>query len=467
MSVFSTSLKTTIIDPQFHSANRCEFRLENRGQAYMPTLRLGNLGLLKTGASPNEYQWGAGVASVISRIRLMDGNEELDSLRNVAQWMTFKNALKSNSQNTSVFNNLGGGSQGWIYGDTGELIETHTKQVRFGGGSVTGSLDLREVFPFLNSISHLSTNLFKNLRVVIEYVPDSATQLLVNSQVTADINGIGKVVPILICDEITDNALAAALDKKMTGAAWVAIEHDLAQVPQPAGFAASDTPSKTTVVPQRVQLRMNGFQNKSVSRMMIAKCYEDTSKTGPNVNNSSGNDKGPHEVRALGGYGSKALLKETFNVRLNGRNVLAGEGLVSPAQQTMMLSDTWGALDMCPFQNQQSVGLDTVYNNYDTFATAVGPLNVTGINETVPSVKSTTPGVAEPQHGPWISNSAWIGVPIQDRVTDLQLDFGRTCTFSSGTVSSAGNFLPLNLHVFAEVSKAIEVSGNSYRVFYA
>ena len=67
MSVFSSSLRTTIIDPQFHSENRCEFRLENRGQAYMPTLRLGNLGLQKTGATPNEYQWGAGVASVISR----------------------------------------------------------------------------------------------------------------------------------------------------------------------------------------------------------------------------------------------------------------------------------------------------------------------------------------------------------------------------------------------------------------
>ena len=463
MSVFSSSLRTTIIDPQFHSENRCEFRLENRGQAYMPTLRLGNLGLQKTGATPNEYQWGAGVASVISRIRLMDGNEELDSLRNVAQWMTFKNALKSNSQNTSVFNNLGGDSQGWIYGETGELLEAHTKQVRFGGGAVTGSLDLREVFPFLNSVSHLSTTLFKNLRVVIEYVPDGSTQLLVNSQTDPDLTGLTKVTPILICDEITDDALASALDRKMTGASWVAIEHDLANVAQPAGFAAADTPDRTTLVNQRVQLRMNGFQNKAVSRIMVAKCYEDTSKTGPNVNQAGG--IGPHEVKALGGYGSKALLKETFNVRLNGRNVLAGEGLVSPAQQTMMLSDTWGALDMCPFQNQQSVGLDTVYNNYA--ATPVGPENVTGITETVPSVKSTAPGAGQPQHGPWISNSAWIGVPIQDRVTDLQLDFGRTCTYSDGTVSSAGNFLPINLHVFAEVSKAMTVSGGSYRVFYS
>jgi len=120
---------------------------------------------------------------------------------------------------------------------------------------------------------------------------------------------------------------------------------------------------------------------------------------------------------------------------------------------------------MCPFANQQSVGLDTVYSNYA--ATPVGPSNVTGITETVPSVKSTAPGAGEPQHGPWISNSAWIGVPIQDRVSDLQLDFGRTCTYSDGTTSSAGNFQSINLHCFCEISKAMTVSGGSYRIFYA
>jgi hypothetical protein len=328
---------------------------------------------------------------------------------------------------------------------------------------VTGTLDLREVFPFLNSVSHLSTNLFKNLRVVIEYVPNNAHHLLLNSQVPADVTGIAKVTPILICDEITDDALASALDKKMSGASWIAIEHDLANIPQPAGFAAADTPTKDTIATQRVQLRMNGFQNKAVSRMMVAKCYEDTSATGPNVIQPAA--KGPDTVKALGGYGSKALLNEKFNVRLNGRSVLAGEGLVSPAQQTMMLSDTWGALAMTPFANQQSVGLDTVYNNYA--ATPVGPENVTGITQTVPNVKSTAPGAGEAQHGPWISNSAFIGIPIHDRITDLQLDFGRTCTYSDGTTSSAGNFQSINLHCFMEVSKAMSVSGGSYRVFYS
>ena len=461
MAAFSSSLQSTIIDPVFHSDSRCEFRIQNRGQAYMPTLRIGNIGLEKDGASSNAYHFGSGTSSVISRIRLLDGQEELDSLRNVAQWLTFKGALKTNSQNTNVFNHLNGDSQGWIYGATGELLEANTKQVRAGDETSLGSLDLRECFPFLNSISHLSTKLFKNLRVVIEYVPKSQKHLLVNVQVDANVGNLKKSIPILICDEITDAALVAALDKQMTGASWVAVEHDLANLPAPTPTLTAAN-AVTGGISQRVQLRMNGCLGKAVSRVMIAKTYEETGPGGPNVNQGP---IGVNEVKALGGYGSKAFLKETFNMRLNGRNVLGGEGLTSPAQITMMLSDTWGALDMCPFQNQQSVGLDTVYTN---FATPIaGPANIVGINQSAPPVLTTAPGALLPQQGYWISNSSWIGLPVNERVSDMQLDIGRTCTFSEGNSSSAGNGLAMNIHMFSEVSKAMTVSGMDYKIFYS
>ncbi len=461
MSVFSTSLQTAIIDPQFHSESRCEFRIENRGQAYMPTLRIGNIGLAKTNATdPNTYHFGAGTSSVISRIRLMDGNEELDSLRNVAQWLTFKGALKTNSQNSNVFNHLNGDSQGWVYGATGELLDARpSKQVRTGDDATTGLLDLRECFGFLNNVSHLSTKLFRNLRVVIEYVPNSSPHLLVDNQVAANILGLKKNIPILIVDEITDMALVNTLEKQLTGASWVAIEHDLANIPEVTNGGAALAGVADEAV-QRSQLRINGFQGKAVSRLMIAKCYENTGPGGPNVNQPGGLAGTVHQVKALGGYGSKALYKEKVNLRLNGRNVLSGDGLVTPAQQTMMLSDTWGALNMCPFQNQQSVGRDTAY--------AASALNVVGINQTQPPVRSTAPGVGTgPQQGYWISNSAWIGLPVQDRVNDMQIDLERTGTFSQGTQSSAGNFQALNLHVFGEVAKGMTVSGGSYRIFYA
>ena len=341
-------------------------------------------------------------------------------------------------------------------GTTGELLDGRpSKQVRTGEDATTGLLDLRECFGFLNNVSHLSTKLFKNLRVVIEYVPNQSAHLLVDDQRANNIAGLKKNIPILIVDEITDMALVNTLEKQLTGASWVAIEHDLANIPEVPNLAAVADEAV-----QRSQLRINGFQDKVVSRLMIAKCYENTGPGGPNVNQDGGLAGTVHQVKALGGYGSKALFREKVNLRLNGRNVLSGDGLVTPAQQTMMLSDTWGALNMCPFQNQQSVGRDTAYAN--------SALNVVGINQTQPPVRSTAAGAAAAvQQGYWISNSAWIGLPVQDRVTDMQIDLERTGTFSTGTQSSAGNFQALNLHVFGEVAKGMTVSGGNYRIFYA
>ena len=482
MSIFSSSVKSQIIDPVFTSESRCEFRLANRGEAYLPTMRIGNLGLLKSAQNENTYHFGPGAASVIRRIQLLDGDEELDSLRNVGQWLTFKNTLKTNSQNDNVFTELLGGSIGWEAGATGELLSNVNKGVRTGDAESLGTLDLREVFPILNSVSHLSTSLFKNLRVVIEYNTD--TKALVNSQTpTATTDGLKKSVPILIVDEIVDDALVASLDKQMTSASWVAIEHDEAAVPQvptitDAGAAADEAQ-------QSVNLRINGFQNKAVSRVMISKVYQDLANYVYDAN-AAGTSTA---VKALGQYGSKALHKEQFNMRVNGRNVLAGSGVTSPAAMAMLTADTWGDLNVCPGAITESVGLDTKYDLTLDRGGLVGrpPQNWVGVNRTAPRILEfggdlnaggtayTTAPTA--QQGPWVGNSSWVGVGIHDRVTDLQIQLTRTGTPTSartaGTpatdqpVSSAGNFQALNVHIFAEVAKRIDVSGGDYKISYA
>jgi hypothetical protein len=216
-------------------------------------MRIGNLGLSKDANNNNTYHFGAGAACVISRIQLLDGNEELDTLRNVAQWLTFKGVLKTNSQNDNVFNNFLGGSIGWATGATGELLSNDNKLVREGQADTLGTLDLREVFPMLNSVSHLSTKLFKNLRVVVEYHTDP--RALVNNQTTNGKAGLAKVVPLLIVDEIVDEALADSLDKQFTTASWVAVEHDQAAVPAVPGISAASV--VTDSVDQSVNLRIN------------------------------------------------------------------------------------------------------------------------------------------------------------------------------------------------------------------
>ena len=484
MSIFSSAVKSQIIDPVFTSTTRAEFRLANRGESYMPTMRLGNLGLQKTADNENTYHFGPGAASCIRRIQLLDGTEPLDSLRNVGQWLTFKNTLKSNSQNDNVFTELIGGSLGWEAGATGELLSNQNKAVRQGDAETLGTLDLREVFPILNSISHLSTTLFKNLRVVIEYATDP--KALVSAQLpTGVLAGLAKTVPILIVDEIVDDALAASLDKQLTTASWVAVEHDEAAVPQVPGITAASAVATSAV--QSVNLRINGFQNKAVSRVMISKVYQDLD----NYVYDAVADGSATAVKALGQFGSKALHKETFNIRVNGANVLAGSGVSSPAAMAMLTADTWGDLNVCPGAITESVGLDTKYNLFEVRAgiTSAGrpPQNWIGVNETHPRILQfggsinaagddwTTPPTS--QQGPWVGNSSWIGVGVHDRVTDMQLQLTRTGTPTSartpGTqatdqpVSSAGNFLPMNVHVFAEVAKRIDVSDGDYKISYA
>jgi hypothetical protein len=191
-------------------------------------------------------------------------------------------------------------------------------------------------------------------------------------------------------------------------------------------------------------------------------------------------------MRAIAQFGSKALHKEEFNIRINGRNVLAGKGVTSPAAMTMLTADTWGDLNICPGQNQESLGLDTAYdltrvNRQGAALVPAGrpPSNWVGANRTYPRILSaggvlnaagdawTTQPTA--QMGPWIGNSAWIGVGVHDRVSDMQIQLKRTGNGSSagGSSASAGNYQALDVHVFSEVAKRIDVMGGDYKISYA
>ena len=486
MSVFSNSVKSAIIDPVFTSSQRCEFRLANRGEAYLPTMRIGNLGLLKNAAqNQNHYHFGTGAASVINRIQLLDGNEELDSLRNVSNWLTFKNSLHTNSQNDNVFNKLVGGEIGWATGATGELLATDPKVIRETTTTTElGTLDLREVFPILNNISHLSTTLFPNLRIVMEYHTDP--KALVSVQTPVAYSQVTKSIPILIVDEIVDEALIQSLDSQFMSASWVGIEHDQVQVPQVPGIVVTATPADNALEQiQSVNLRVNGFQDKAVSRLMVSKVYQDlTEYVGTDTTGQLG------VMNGLAQFGSRALHKEEFNMRVNGRMILAGRGVTTPAASTMLLADTWGELNICPGQNIESVGIDSRYslsqlnrqgNANDLPVGGTPCANWVGSSLTNPRILSgggilngagtayTAGNGPTAQQGHYTGNSAWYGLGVHDRVTDLQIQYQRTGNPSSagGQSSSPGNYLPLNLHLFAEVSKRIDVSGGQYKISYA
>ena len=175
MALYSTSVETQILDPVFSSKNRCEFRIPDRDGSYLPNLRLGNVGVT-TAVNAVPYALGCGVASVIKRIQLMDGNEELDSLREANAWLTFKSFFRPNSEASGIKMIEEGGAGRGFTSSTSLEVDVPLPSQKFANSLAqgaenlfTGYIDLRVIFPLLNQMSHLNTKMFPNLRVVIEW----------------------------------------------------------------------------------------------------------------------------------------------------------------------------------------------------------------------------------------------------------------------------------------------------------
>lgn len=441
MALYSTSVETAIIDPVFHSARRCEFRLPERDGAYLPNLRLGNLGV--TANALTAYALGCGTASCIRRIQLMDGNEELDSLREANAWLTFKSFFRSNAEAAAIkMPEEGGAGRGFTSSTSLEVkvpepLKKYANTVAVGGTEVfTGYLDLRVVFPLLDQLTHLNTKMFPNLRVVIEYETDAARILVADNQVPVP------TTPILMADVITDAALIATLDKQlMSGPVFYdAIEVDRMGIPVVPGVADHTAGSKA----QSVVLQSKGFLGKYVKRICIQKASQDTARY-----------VAANAVRGFGANGSLAMHKETANLRVNGRNLLGGDGYTTFAQFAMGVADTWGQINCAPYGALESVGLDFARQDCVNAPAGVPPTN--------PSILEA--GTA-PRQSQIIGQQAYMGFRLDEKVDNLQLQYGRFGRFQEAG-DKPGTNTPLDLTLYAEVSKRLIVAGpGDWRVEY-
>jgi len=459
MSVYSTSVASDIIDPTFMSQSRCEFRLQNRGQSYMTNMKLGGLGLVVGAAAGSvPYARGVGVAGIISRIRLMDSEQLLDELRDVNSWMCFKSFLRSNAHAADIDlpKAAGGGGRGFT-SSTSQIIESTPAMEPLAYTDIDtsyGTLDLREVFPFLSTVKHLNTKVYKNLRVIIEW----ETNLSKSLQDTAA--AATKGTPFLMVDEIMDAALVSALDKDMLSGPveFDAVEVDKMALPEIPGIAAKTGAALNDELQQDVTLRANGFNGKFCKRMMLQKMYSD-----------AGLLKNGTAVRGLGLNGSVAMHKEAINLRLNGRNVLAGAGINSPARLAMSIADAYGDLNCVPYGHIESVGLD------GGIAATAAVNCPAGVPITSPNVAVADVGAAVlAQQNALVGQYAYAGFVVHERAANLALRYVRsghpqsTAAFPTGTTSArGGDSEGLTLSLWGEVVKTLTVNPDmSYRIDY-
>ena len=317
---FDSSIQTEYLDPvSFVPGLRCRFELDGTKMAYLSNMRLLDIGVVS--GSLHTYNRGLGALALIKNIRLLDGRTELSALRNPAQYLFFKNANRSNAINDSNDGYLKRHQLGFQVKEIDNKIATIFNRGQADttdANTAKAYLDLREVFPILNTLRVLPTELFQNLQIEIEFNPKERDVLADTS------SAIAPVRPILAVDTISNEVMVRqeinAIAKN--GVVWDEIEWDSFVIPavNTTGFGAAVTATQSV------------------------------------ANQSLG----------FGGVASsQSLLNQTTQYRLNGKNVLPGfNGISGQNERLGVLSDEWGSVNSYPGSNLYawSKGLENVEN---------------------------------------------------------------------------------------------------------
>ncbi len=430
MSLYSSKIKTQLVDAVVNiSNNRLEYKLPPMSGFY-PTLRLAQFGSVGGDVA---YNQGCGALGLISRISLMNGAEELSSLSEANRYMTFKFLNSSNSDNASLFYPLIHHKQGYLVNNTLKVQDSHQgeyNQAAAGDSALVQAqkavtVDLMAMLPVLSSMPVLDTSVFSDLRLQIEYETDSRKVLADNTAAFAT-----RSDPVLVCEEIQDPKLVAALSAKFQGTVWNEIEHDVINLP------SNDNANDTELV-QRIKETVNGFDNKYVSRMVMMKTFSngEKSKIG-----GAGN-----VMKAFGDFNSYAQHKEKINFAVNGKSIFVGDGLDTPAKRQMMLHDTWGSCNVVPFGATESVGIHGAGNS-----ATVG-----------------VPVLIGAKQGERVGAQDFVGVHLESRINQFEVEYERATPKNDDAVQPVDQLgEALDLHMFCEVRKQLVIQNGRYVLQY-
>tara|TARA_R110002096_G_scaffold78382_2_gene184654 strand:+ start:74 stop:778 length:705 start_codon:yes stop_codon:yes gene_type:complete len=234
------------------------------------------------------------------------------------------------------------------------------------------------------------------MRLVIEF--ETSPYKVIS---TAD--AITTIEPTLLVDIVRGNM------QTTQQASWLEIEHEQYNL---AGKTNVGDTNPATVHPIKKTIRLMGYDNKSVERLLLVKQFDDVSKwgTGETVKNSS-----------------LAIYGEEFQLRINGSNVFPTT-IDKDCYRQSIMADSWGELNVCEF-NHKVFENDTEIDN-----TQNGLVDYTGCN-------------------------------VSQFVKDMQIEHNRSCINDSNASSKANQNMVV--HVYAEVRKVLLIKGNDFVVQYA
>ena len=412
MSVYSSdSIKTEIVEPIVHNNNdRSEFSISGD---VLPNLRLINLGQVGNAAvEPNDL---LGQLSHIKHITLFDGRNVLTQKRNFNDHMAFMNLKHSNAVNHQINRNKLGHSIGYKNFYVGANGATHYTRQTFVSDAINNSLDnadtpqgvkkasinLQDVLNMLNVVPVLSDKVFNQLRLVIEYETDYSKRLNVNN-----VTNTTATRPLLVVDKVMNDSMSAALRAQISNVQWTEYEQDRIFVDSVAAGT------------QEISVKVNGYNNKTLERLRISKRYQDNAKNFDGAN-----------IRGYGPYQSVLGLREGFNVRPNGRNIMPRSHVEGQNRMLALLSDTYGPLNLKEDDNAY-------------------------LHSSIPSLSTTKQG-----------QLSFLGLYVGEKIQDLKVSFKRD--FEANTDDPAPQNDALRLDLEGEVVKQMEVRNGNYLISYA
>ena len=160
--------------------------------------------------------------------------------------------------------------------------------------------------------------------------------------------------------------------------------------------------------------------------MLAVKTFSDKDKS-----------KTANAVDDVGDMGSIAGYDEIFNVRVNGKNILPRKGNEkAPNARLAMLCDAYG--DMASYYGSNLISI-------------------------AGNDKLVTDGVLK------TGRLDYFGLVINDSIQDLQISYDRTHLATDNDTATKQQVkanVGLDIHLYAEVAKVIEIKPNGYNVAY-
>ena len=348
MSFYTAGLKTHLVDAVHDNSNfRTEFRL-HPDTVYLANFRIANLGCHVD--AKGKYNALTGTQGVIKSIHLYDGNQLLDQILQFPLWSAFTSYNTSNQRNMDMQKVLNRTDLGFTFADrddpvdNGSALDPHARisprfapeqaNTKTSGATAKGWLSLKGMLPLLDASLYMPTGVFKNLRLVLQY-ETAAAKIVQGATASATEE------PLLIVDEILDPNKQKSINSGYKGLTFMSIEHDRLYL---EALNASDAVNSVTST-------VSGFDNKTINRILII----NTPVTASGNNSHNGGFNENYMDR-----GSVAQLNQKIQLRVNGENRFARDGITRPNERLAKLTDVWGTCNSIPGSNQTNLASSSI-----------------------------------------------------------------------------------------------------------